>query len=249
MKTLLLASFVFAMLFVGSPAPAQQTAPPALGSAAAGATTAGLPAVRHLVYQFGYNTPAASEGTGTGTTTIDITGLASDGGMTVSATDDWWNTVNPRQAYTCEVYATGAVSCTQPPYALSPIQLAVVPLLGSSYFTALSTSPTSTWKQNYNVRATFDPSGSNGFMGQVSTWNCTYTLTGKGTVPNGAPLMLIHSEGAMKQQGGRDLTVNQKANVLFDPRIQMPVLVDEEVNLVPRLSVNQYTVELKLIRD
>ena len=247
---LLGAAFAIAGLVATPPVSAQQTPGPS-GSAAAGTAPApgGLPTVRHLVYQFGYNTPAASEGTGTGTTSIDITGLASDGGMTVIATDDWWNTVNPRQGYTCEVYANGGVTCAQPPYALSPIQLAVVPLLGQNYFTSLSANPTSTWKQNYNVRATFDPSGSTGFMGQVSTWNCAYTLTGKGVVPKGAPLLLIQSEGAMKQQGGRDLTVNQKANVLFDPRIQMPVLVDEEVNLVPRLNVNRYTVQLKLIRD
>lgn len=225
---------------LASPAQAQTPAP---------ASSSGLPAVRHLVYQFGYNTKAASEGTGTGTTTIDIVGMASDGGMTVTATDDWWNTVNPRQAYTCEVYANGGVTCSQPPNALSPIQLAVVPLLGTNYFTALASSPTSTWNQTYNVRATFDPSGSTGFAGEVTTWACSYAMTGKGTVPNDAPLILIHSEGAMKQQGGRDLTVNQKANILFDPRIKMPVYVDEAVHLLPRLSVDQFTVELKLIRD
>jgi hypothetical protein len=237
-------------MLAASPVSAQQT-PPTSGSAAPAASpaAAGLPTVRHLVYQFGYNTKAASEGTGTGTTTIDITGLAADGGMTVTATDDWWNTVNPRQTYTCEVYSSGGVTCAQPPYALSPIQLAVVPLLGRDYFASLSQGPTSSWKQNYNVKATFDPSGSTGFAGEVTTWNCAYTLTGKGTVPNGAPLILIQADGAMKQQGGRDLTVNQKAGIVFDPRIQMPVLVDEELNLVPRLSINRYTVELKLIRD
>lgn len=250
MKRLRVFAFAVVVLMVAAPAAAQQ-APTASGPAAqaTSSSAATLPAVRHLVYQFGYNTKAASEGTGTGTTTIDITGMAADGGMTVSATDDWWNTVNPRQTYTCEVYPSGAVTCAQPPYALSPIQLAVVPLLGQTYFSSVLGNPTSSWKQNYNIRATFDPSGSTGFAGEVNTWSSAYTLTGKGTVPNGAPLILVHSDGAMKEQGGRAITVNQKANILFDPRIKMPVYVDEALNLVPRWGVDQYTVELKLTTD
>lgn len=247
MKRLAVFAFTIAATVAALPAAAQQ-APTASESPAAPAA-ATLPAVRHLVYQFGYNTKAASEGTGTGTTTIDITGIASDGGMTVTATDAWWNTVNPRQTYTCEVYSTGAVTCSQPPYALSPIQLVVVPLLGQTYFSSMLADPDSTWKQNYNIRATFDPSGSTGFAGEVNSWSCAYTLTGKGTAPKAAPLLLIHSEGMMKEQGGRAITVNQKANILFDPRIKMPVYVDEALNLVPRYGVNQYTVELKLTND
>lgn len=249
MKYLRVLAVTIVVLAAALPAGAQQATTTSGSSAAAPSAAAALPAVRHLVYQFGYNTKAASEGTGTGTTTIDITGIAADGGMTVTATDDWWNTVNPRQTYTCEVYPGGGVTCAQPPYALSPIQVAVVPLLGQNYFTSAWGNPTSTWKQNYNVRATFDPSGSTGFAGEVNTWACAYTLVGKGTVPNGAPLILIHSEGAMKEQGGRAINVNQKANILVDPRIKMPVYVDEAVNLVPRWSVDQYTVELKLTKD
>jgi len=261
MRKLLSALFTVAAMLVSIPALAQQTpatqasapaaapgAPAAPATGGAPAAAGGLPAIRHLVYQFGYNTKAADSGTGTGTTTIDITGLAKDGGMTVTATDSWWNTVNPRQTYTCEVYPDGGVTCSQPPNAISPIQLAIVPLLGQNYFTSLSSSPTSTWKQNYTVKATFVPGANSGFMGQVYTWNCAFDLTGKGPIPKAEPVILIHSTGAMKQQGGRYLTVNQKANIAYDPRINMPVYVDEAITLVPRLSVNQYTVEMKLIQ-
>ena len=235
------------LVFVaGSAASAAAEPPPAVPSAQA---APGLPAMRHLVYQFGYNTKAAKQGTGTGTTTIDITGLAKDGGLTVTATDNWWNTVRPRQTYTCEVYPGGGVTCAQPPNALSPIQLAIVPLLGRNYFHALAASPTSTWQQAYAVRATFLPSAASGFAGQVYTWHCSYSVTGKGPVPKGQPVLLVHLQGAMKQQGGRYVTVNQKANVAFDPRISMPVYVDEEFTFVPRQSVNRYTIEAKLIRD
>jgi hypothetical protein len=70
MNKLLPATVLTGAMLAAAPALAQQTA-------------TGLPTVRHLVYQFGYNTKAAKSGTGTGTTTIDIVGLAKDGGMTV----------------------------------------------------------------------------------------------------------------------------------------------------------------------
>lgn len=233
MKTLLAAVFIAGVALSASPAPAQQ---------------AGLPAIRHLVYRFGYNTPATKSGTGTGTTTIDIEGLAPDGGMTVKATDDWWNTVRQRQTYSCEVYPDGGVTCAQPPNAISPIQIAVVPLLGQHYFSALSAGANSTWRQKYKVRATFAPAASSGFAGQVYTWNCAYALTGKGMVPNnGHQVNVVHSTGAMKQQAGRNIAVNQKANLLFDPKLKMPVYVDEEFTFIPRLTVNKYTVQMKLI--
>lgn len=244
MKMFLAAAFIIGASLAAAPAPAQA---PASGSSA-NAAASGLPAVRHLVYRFGYNTPATKSGTGTGTTTIDIEGLAPDGGMTVKATDDWWNTVRPRQTYTCEVYANGGVTCPHPPNAISPIQIAIVPLLGQHYFSALSAGANATWHQQYSVKATFAPSASGGFAGQVYTWNCAFALTGKGTVPNNNhQVNVVHSTGAMKQQGGRYVTANQKANLLFDPKLRMPVYVDEELTFVPRITVNRYTIQMKLI--
>ena len=244
-KTLVTAMIVAAML----PALQASAQTPSTAQAAPMAPAGpGLPAVRHLEYRFGYNTPATKAGTGTGTTTIDITGLAPDGGMTITATDNWWNTVRPRQTYTCEVYANGGVVCPQPPYALSPIQVAIVPLLGRRYFAALAGNAHATWEQKYSVRATFFPSGTHGFSGHVYTWNGVYSLTAKGTTPNnGEAVNVIHSTGSMTQQGGRAVKVNQKANLLFDPRLKIPVYVDELFTFVPRLSVNQYTIQMKLI--
>ena len=225
MNRLLSAVFVAGVALTALPAAAQQ---------------AGLPAVRHLVYRFGYNTPATKSGTGTGTTTVNIEGLAADGGLTVKFTDDWWNTVRPRQTYSCEVYASGGVTCAQPPNAISPIQIAVAPLLGNSYFSALSAGANSIWHQKFNVHATFAPSASGGFAGQVYTWNSAYTLTGKGMVPNNNhQVNVVHSTGAMKQQGGRYVTVNQKANLLFDPTLKIPVYVERGIHLRSTLNRQQ----------
>ena len=64
---------------------------------------------------------------------------------------------------------------------------------------------------------------------------------------NNHQVNVVHSTGAMKQKGGRYVTVNQKANLLFDPTLKMPVYVNEEFTFVPRLTVNKYTIQMKLI--
>jgi hypothetical protein len=237
MKYSLLGVFIAGTLLMATPA-LSQSAP---GTA--------LPAVRHLVYEFGYNTKAAKQGNGTGTTTIDIVGLAADGGMNVTATDHWWNTVNPRQTSNCEVYANGNVTCGQRPYNLSPIQVTILSMLGQHYFSALSGGPNSSWQQTFAIKASFAPSApGGGFAGQLYTWNCTNALQAKGTTPNeGKPVVVIHATGTMKQQGGRYITANQKSTVLYDPRLKTSVYLSEEFRFVPQRNTNRETVELKLI--
>lgn len=240
--------FLVGAFLAALPGLAQQTPAAGMGVTGTVPPSAVLPAIRHLVYEFGYNTKAAKQGNGTGTTTIDITGLAKDGNMIVKATDNWWNTVNPRQTYTCEVAPNGSVNCAEPPNAISPIQIAIVPLLGKNYFSALSGGPHASWQQNYSVRATFAPVGGRGFVGQVTTWNCSYAIQGKGTSPsNGHAVNVMQSTGTMSQQGGRYIKVNQKAGLLFDPHLQSPVYLSESLTFVPRLTVDRYTVEMKLI--
>src|SRR6516164_703263 len=103
MSKLLTAAFVIGAMLAASPTLAQPT-PNTSGSATPGAmpASAGLHAARHLVYEFGYNTRAASSGDSTGTTTIDIVGPAKDGGLNVIATDNWWNAIHPKQSSKCE---------------------------------------------------------------------------------------------------------------------------------------------------
>ena len=243
-------TFAVATLLASIPAQAQQASTPSASATAIASPAApALRAVHHLVYQFGYNTRAAAKGTGTGKTTIDILSIAKDGGIMVKATDDWWYSPKPRQSYTCEVYPSGGVKCSQEPFAISPIQIAVAPLLGPTYFAPLSDGANTSWKQMYKVRATFLPSGGSGFAGQVYTWDCVSTLTGKGTRLNhGHSLNLVHAEITMKQQGGRAITINQQANILFDPTIHMPVYVTQLTTFVPRLNTNSYSIEMSLIR-
>jgi hypothetical protein len=205
--------------------------------------------VRQLVYEFGYNTKVASSGNGTGTTTVAILGPAKDGGVIVSGTDNWWNSARPRATNTCEVYADGSVSCSQTPYALSPIQLTLFPLLGRSYFHGLPANAMSSWTRSYEVKAAILPGGS-GFAGQLTTWKCVYSLHGKGPIAKAGPTILIESTGTLDQQGGRYLKATSKQRIAYDPVARIPVVVrDVRTHLPQRNVYNNDLVELKLTKD
>jgi hypothetical protein len=204
---------------------------------------------RQLVYEFGYNTKVASSGNGTGTTTIAILGPAKDGGVMISGTDSWWNSARPRATNTCEVYPDGGVSCLQTPYALSPIQLTLFPLLGRSYFHGLSANAMSSWTRSYQVKAAILP-GASGFAGQLTTWKCVYTLHGKGPIAKAGPTVLIETTGTLDQQGGRYFKATSKQRIAYDPVAKIPVVVRDVRTYLPQRSVyNNDSVELKLTKD
>ncbi|MBV8283586.1 MAG: hypothetical protein JO175_02995 [Candidatus Eremiobacteraeota bacterium] len=202
----------------------------------------------HLVYQFGYNTKVASSGQGTGTTTIDVSGPADDGGLVVTGQDFWWNDVRARAANTCEVYPGGSVSCAAAPWAISPIQLTVFPLLAKAYFKGLAANATQTWTQDFSVKAAILP-GAAGMAGQLTTWNFSYALEGKGVVPNGAPLILVTTNGTLEQEGGRSLQAKSKQRIAYDPVNKVPAFVSDVRTHIPMRSVySNDLVEVKLIK-
>jgi hypothetical protein len=206
-------------------------------------------AVRHLVYEFGYNTKAASSGNGTGTTTIAISGPLPDGSVMISGTDYWWNTARPRATNTCEVHPNGGVSCTQRPYAISPIQLTLFPLLAAHYFSGLSSGGKSSWKQTYKVKAAIIP-GATGFAGQLYTWNCAFDLQGKGPIPKAGAAVLVQANGTLVQQGGRYLQATSKQRIAYDTAANVPVAVSDVRTHLPQTNVyNKDLVDLKLTKD
>lgn len=199
----------------------------------------------HLVYQFGFNTQAASSGQGTGTTTVDVKGPAADGGLIVSASDFWWNTVRARATNTCEVYPGGKVACSAAPYALSPIQLTIFPLLARGYFKGLSSDGTSSWTNSYTVQAAVIP-GASGFAGQAYVWKCSFTMKGKGPIPNGAPLILVTTNGTLSQ-GFFNATSKQR--IAWDPVNKVPAAVSDTRTHIPQRSVySNDLVDIKLIK-
>jgi hypothetical protein len=226
-----------------TPTPAPPSAPVTPG-AALPVQTQTRP--HHLVYRFGYNTRATDSGTGTGTTTIDILGQAKDGGVMIKAADFIWNTVRPRAANTCEVYANGSTVCAQPPYALSLVQVTIFPLLARGYFAPLAGNANATWSHAFQIQATFAPSLNAGFFGQVYTWKGSYNLTGKG--PSNQPQFLLVSQaGKFTQQGGRAISFQEQANILWDPAAGVPVFISEQRTFYPQHTVyNNDYVELRL---
>jgi hypothetical protein len=203
---------------------------------------------RHLVYQFGYNTAVASSGNGTGTMAVDIA-AAPDGGLTVSAADHWWNTVRPRATNTCEVYADGKVNCSQRPYAVSPMQWTLFPLLGKDYFKGLGSNGTATWTHQFTIYAAIVP-GASGFAGNPYTWKFSYTLHGKGLIPKAGQTFLIQTTGTFDQQGGTFRNGISKQRIAYDHSAKIPVVVRDTRTHYPQRNVyNNDLIELKLIKD
>lgn len=218
-----------------------------LGLSGQAVAPAAAPA-RHLVYQFGYNTAAASSGNGTGTETVDIT-PAADGGLMVSAQDHWWNTARPRATNTCEVHPNGRVACSAAPNAISPIQLTLFPLLATHFFHGLSAAGTSNWTQDFTVYAAVIP-GASGFAGAPTTWKCSFNLQGKGPIANGGGSVLVETNGTLNQQGGRFWKATSKQRIAYDPAAKIPLAVRDVRTHFPQRTVNNNDlIELKLLKD
>lgn len=204
--------------------------------------------MHHLVYQFGYNTPVASSGNGTGTTTIDIA-RAADGGLLLSGTDRWWNTVRARATNTCELYKNGDVKCNQAPNAISPMQVTIFPMLAHSYFHGLNAAATSSWSHEYQLYAAIIP-GASGFAGQATTWNCNYNLHGEGPIKGAGSLVLVVGSGTLGQQGGTYRKATSKVRVVYDPVAKVPGIIRDVRTHIPYRSVNSNDlIELKLVQD
>lgn len=202
--------------------------------------------VVHLVYQFGYNVRVETGGQGTGTTAIDISGPAPDGGLLVTGADHWWNTVRPRAANTCEVYPTGAVTCGTRPYAISPIQITLFPLLGHSYFHGLGTAGTGSWKRSYDIKAAIVP-GASGPPSNQYTWSVNASLNGTGPIKNTNGMIMVKSTATIDQQGGHYRQATSNAQIVWDPTVHLPVIVHEVRTHLPQQTVyNKDLIELKI---
>ena len=203
---------------------------------------------RHLVYQFGYNTPVASSGNGTGTMTVDIS-AAPDGGLMVGAADHWWNTPRSRATNTCEVYAGGKVSCSQAPNSISPMQWTLFPMLARDYFKGMGSAGTETWSRDYEVYAAIVP-GASGFAGQPYRWKFAYTLHGKGLIAKAGESFLIETQGTFNQQGGTFRNGVSKQRIAYDRTAKIPVVVRDVRTHYPQRTVyNNDLIELKLLKD
>lgn len=204
--------------------------------------------IRHLVYEFGYNTPVASQGAGTGTMTVDVSAPLADGGVMVSATDTWWNAIRTAATNACEVYPGGDIACTERPYAMSPMQLTLFPMLSRSFFSGLEAGGLGKWQTKYTADAAVVP-GAAGMAGNPYVWNCVFELQGKGPIVDNGTSVIIEADGMLEQTSGRYLKATSTEHIAYDTSTKVPLAVSDVRTYFPQTSIyNADLVELKLVQ-
>lgn len=171
-------------------------------------------------------------GPGTGTMTVTILGSAADGGTNVEAQDFWWNTLRPRQAVQCEVYATGSLKCARTP-ALSDPQLTVLPLL-AQHFTA-GTTRTSHWSTTAYFYPSYNPHTVNGTVTYTTAaaqdGNLTVTASGTYVIPS------------------LGLTYHNQATIQYDSSKHLPALIHNVRTGTTQSVFDSTSVDAKLIQQ
>jgi hypothetical protein len=194
---------------------------------------------RHLEYAFAiYPTAVPNHGYYNGTMSVDILGIAPDGGMVVRASDWWYYTPRPRQAAECEVYASGDVHCDNVPPAPSDSALVLLPLLAQNFFSGGSPAAASSWQRQYRV--SFDK----GVFVTAISMKLSATPQGDGR------LLIVKSNGDIRQLDGRQLHAPQQATFVFDLASAIPLVVHDVRGHLPTASVlTQTSVDLQLTKD
>jgi hypothetical protein len=137
----------------------------------------------------------------------------------------------------------------QQPYAISPIQLTLFPLLASNYFDGLSASGKSSWKQTYEIRAAI-VSGAVGVAGDPDTFNCEYSLQGKGPVANDPGVFAVEANGTINEQTGTYSEGSAKVSIAYDQAARIPVAIHDVRTRLPQTSVyKKESIQLRLTKD
>jgi hypothetical protein len=202
------------------------------------------PAVRHLEYAFSpypvtrvaeNGTINPIEGPGTGTMSVDILGPASDGGLMISATEDWWYSVRPRQTHTCEVYPSGGLSCDYIP-SPSGSELVLLPLLARDYFAGVASSA---WQQVYRL------SFGDAYVVTAVTNNLHVT----GSSDDGR-LVHIALNGTLTQLDRRYFKATETGTIAYDTKSSVPVEIHMVRQWTPTdSSFSSGAVDFKLLKD
>jgi hypothetical protein len=168
---------------------------------------------------------------------VDIGAAMTDGGVMVSATDTWWNSVRSRATNSCEVYPNGDVTCLDRPYDLSPMQLVLFPMLGRQYFSRLGRSGDGSWTQTYRVS-----------HGDLVLYDYQFAMRGTGPAADTDNIFSIDVSGKADQVGGRYRGGDLKQRIYYDAEVGLPAIVEDERAHLPQTTIyNKDYVELRLI--
>jgi hypothetical protein len=195
--------------------------------------------VRHLEYAFAiYPTSVPIHGYYNGTLSVDVLGMAPDGGMLVRASDWWYYTLRPRQAVECEVYASGDVHCDNVPPVPSDSALVLLPLLAQNFFNRGSSTGPSSWKQHYTV------SFNKGLFVADVSMDLSATPKGDGK------FLLVKSNGDIRQINGRQRYASEEGSFVYYPAESVLLLAHDERGHLPTGSVfTRTSVDLRLTKD
>lgn len=195
--------------------------------------------VRHLEYAFAtYPTAIPNHGYYNGTMSVDILGMAPDGGMLVRASDWWYYTLRPRQAVECEVYASGDVHCDNVPPYPSDSALVLLPLLAQNFFSHGSQGAASSWQQRYSV------SFNKGTFVTDISMNLDATPKGDGK------FLLVKSKGEIRQRDRREHYAAEEGSFVYYPAESVPLTIHDERGHLPTNSIYTRTsVDLRLTKD
>jgi hypothetical protein len=99
------------------------------------------------------------------------------------------------------------------------------------------------------VIAAILPGGSSTFANTPYTWDCKFTLHGKGPVAKSEPPTdLVKSTGTLTQEGGRYFSMKSSQSIAYDTKHNVPAFVSDVRTHYPQTSVyNNDLIELQLI--
>jgi hypothetical protein len=194
---------------------------------------------RHLEYRFGWNTKVEDSGPLTGTLSVDIQPPEADGSVVVSATQDWWGSERPQETTTCSVFPSGGITCSQRPYILTGMELALFPMLGKDFFSGFNTTASSQWEARFALTR------------GIGVWNADFTLDGRGPIAGSAPLQLIELSGSLKPdpQHYSERSDQITGRVAYDPNAKLPVMVSEQILHQTGSTRNLESVQLRLTKS
>jgi hypothetical protein len=124
----------------------------------------------------------------------------------------------------------------QRPYALSPMQLVLFPMLGQNYFHGLGSTGDGRWTQSFRVS-----------RGDLYIWDCAFSMTGSGLVHGATTVYGIDVKGTADQIGGRYKAGDFKQHIDYDSKVGLPAIVRDEHSHLPQTTIyNRDYVELRL---
>lgn len=195
--------------------------------------------VRHLEYAFAiYPTAKPNGGYYNGTLSVDILGIAPDGGMLVQASESWYYALRPRQTRECEVYAVGTVHCDDVPPYPSETELVLFPLLARDFFSSGSSDGPSSWQQKFAL------SFAKGLYVTAASMDLS------ATPQSGGRVLIVKSKGVFQQLDRRDQKALEEGQFVYDRAASLPVVVHEVRSPTPTGSIySQTSVDLQLMKD